>query len=613
MTPYAGVSGGLNVFLAFMNILILLLTAYMGLRFIRRTTILTAAVFMFQLCILTAGVLAFINKTFLVPVFEMALILLGIVFPSAFFVHDYISMRRRIKERGIISPLVQKPEKDAYTGKYRGFVAEALDWGGEAQTGMISASLSIKDKPFKKHFMNQIRVAHKLIEKGKLEEALASYRILSGIAFDNPCIAYNTAWLLRRLEEYEEALKWHKNTLDLLSSKAVHETGEVMEEESGEKDAWNKNELYAMAHFGYGMCYYALKKYELAIIHLKKATKYVVDIRETDINIAKAYLALENLEEAEKHIRKALEEKDDVRLRYLIAGICYEKNRDMECKYHLEKIIESQPDFMEAWDLLGKVCRKTGDWKGAEMAYRKLIQILPQDDDVYFRLGFALRQEGKTEEALSSFKVAADINPRHSRALYSMASILDAQGKNDKAIDCLTKSLDGDEKLEMAYNLLAEIYISKDRIYDAIHVYEEASSEHPESYLIQYNLGVTLMMVKHYEEAVSAFKQAQKITPDDPALYYNWASAAIALKNYSEAARLYKEGLRIKPDDDEILYGLARISALSGDVKAAIAFLSQSFQINPGLKLRAKASHDFASLRTVKAFREITSLPKKED
>ena len=54
MTPYAGLSGGYNVLLAFMNILILLLTAYMGLRFIRRTTILTAAVFMFQLCILTA-------------------------------------------------------------------------------------------------------------------------------------------------------------------------------------------------------------------------------------------------------------------------------------------------------------------------------------------------------------------------------------------------------------------------------------------------------------------------------------------------------------------------------------------------------------------------------
>ena len=84
MTPYAGLSGGYNVLLAFMNILILLLTAYMGLRFIRRTTILTAAVFMFQLCILTAGVLAFINKTFLVPVFEMALILLGIVFHRSF-------------------------------------------------------------------------------------------------------------------------------------------------------------------------------------------------------------------------------------------------------------------------------------------------------------------------------------------------------------------------------------------------------------------------------------------------------------------------------------------------------------------------------------------------
>ena len=124
--------------------------------------------------------------------------------------------------------------------------------------------------------MNQIRVAHKLIEKGKLEEALASYRILSGIACDNPCVVYNTAWLLRRLEEYEESLKWHKNTLDLLGSEAVYETGEAMEDESGERAAWNKNELCAMTYFGCGMCYYALKKYDLSIIHLKGHKVWVI-------------------------------------------------------------------------------------------------------------------------------------------------------------------------------------------------------------------------------------------------------------------------------------------------------------------------------------------------
>lgn len=612
MNHFADFLSGWNVLLAFVNLLILIMTFYMGLRFIKRTTLMTTAVFILQLCVLTAGILAFISKTYLVPLFEIALSLLGVVFPSLFLVHDYFCMKRRIKESGAAAPLIRKLEKEGRAAKYSYFTEEAMDWGEEAQPGMVSATLSMNEKKLKKQFMAQINAAHKLIEKGKLEDALANYRILAGIAQDNPCVVYNTAWLMRKLGQYEQSQKLYKKVLDLWGKKSAQKNGETDDEDYAEDTGFNNEEFCAMVYFGYGICCYALKKYELAIINFNKAMKHVPDLREADINIAKAYLALEKFEEAEEHIRSALEKKDDARLRYLIAVICFEKNRDMECKYHLEKITESHNDFVEAWDLLGKVCRRTGDWKGAETAYRKLTQIQPQDADACYRLGFAQRQEGKTEEAFNSFKIAADINPMHSRALYSMASILDAQGKYDKAIEYLKKSLEGDEKLEMAYNLLAEIYISRDQLFDAIHVYEEASAVHPESYIIQYNLGITLMMVRHFEEAVQAFRRAQRITTDDPALYYNWASAAIALKNYSEAARLYKEGLRYKPDDDEMLYGLARISALSGDADAAIAFLSQCFRINPALKLRAKASHDFASLRTMKEFREITSLPCKE-
>ena len=531
MNPFADFLPGWNVLLAFVNLLILLMTFYMGLRFIKRTTVMTTAVFVFQLCILTAGILAFVSKTYLVPLFEIALVLLGIVFPSAFLLHDYLSMRRRINESGSAEPLIRKLEKDGRPMKYGFFTDEAMDWGEEASADMVSASLSLTDKPVKKQFMGQIRAAHKLIEKGKLQEALVSYRILAGIAHDNPCAVYNTAWLYKKLGQYEKSLRLYRKALDLLGRKPSNKTG-IPEEEDGGKTAWYNHELHAMAHFGYGICCYALKNMSCPSFTSVRPWS-APDLRVTDINIAKAYLALERFEEAEEYIRSALEKKDDVRLRYLIAVICFEKNRDMECKYHLERIIESHDDFIRAWDLLGKVCRKTGDWKGAETAYRKLIQTLPQDADAYYRLGVAQRQEGKTEEALSSFKTAAEINPGHSRALYSMASILDARGKYDKAIDCLKKSLDGDEKLEMAYNLLADIYISRDQVFDAIRVYEEASTVRVLYHT--YNLGVT-MMARHYEGTVQAFKR--KITAGDPALYYNWASAAIALKNYSSGQAL---------------------------------------------------------------------------
>ena len=92
------------------------------------------------------------------------------------------------------------------------------------------------------------------------------------------------------------------------------------------------------------------------------------------------------------------------------------------------------------------------------------------------------------------------------------------------------------------------------------------------SYIVHYNLGITLMMMRRYDEAIDAFKKAHKTQVMIRRCTITGLLAAIGLKNYSEAARLFKEGLKFRPDDDEILYGLARVSALSGDVDATMAF-----------------------------------------
>jgi tetratricopeptide (TPR) repeat protein len=614
MNFFADIPGDYNVMLAFTDILAFLLTIYMGFRLFRRMSLLTALFFLLQLFILTSGVLAFFNRVIVVPAFEIALMFFGVMIPLVFLFCDYSGMKRRIKSSKLDEPLIARRTRNEKARlKFRDFIEEAEEWKTGLGADIVAASLKMPDRKLKSNVSRQIYAVHKLIESGDFTGALELYRVLAGIVSGNPFIICNAAWLMRKNGLYAESLKYHKKALILAGDEEDYDDEDQSGGEEEYRSSRNMDTLLAVLHFGCGICYYSLEKYEFAIKHFIRAKYSMPELREADINIAKSYMALNNRGEAEKHIKAALEEREDTSLRFLLARVCSENGKEMECKYHLERIVEADPDFTEAWELLGKVYRKTGDWKGASLAYRKLTQIEPQGADYYYRLGVSLRQDGRTDEAFSNFRMASEIDPTHSRALYSMASILDAQGKSDRAIECLVKSLAGSEKLEMAYNLLAEIYISLDRVYDAVRVYEEASVEHGSSYVIHYNLGVTLMMVKRYEEAVRVFKRAQKITPDDPALYYNWASAAISLKDYGEAAKLYKEGLRFKPDDDEILFGLARVSAISGDVDATLAFLSRAFEINPGMRLRAKASHDFAMFRTLPEFMEITRLPEREE
>ncbi|MGI6086029.1 MAG: tetratricopeptide repeat protein [Acetivibrionales bacterium] len=606
MSLFENVPANYNISLSFIVLLMACLTVYMGIRCFRRLNAVSIIAFAIQLWALTSGVLTIVNRVLSVPMYEIIITTFGIILPGAFLIYDYIGMKKKIKKSLTDAPLIEKLERQSHKSwKYDEYIEEPDEWKSGIKAGIISGTFELSDKHIKANVNKQLTTVQKLIDNGEFKQALEIYTILSSLFSNNPYIIYNTAWLSYKNSLYGDAIQSYKKALYLLGDEPLTK---LKKNKTGEEEEL----LRPMLRFGYGLCLYKIKKYVMSIEQFTMAKKDMEGLREADINIAKCYIAIDELGEAQRHIREALKFQEDNKLRYLLARLCFEKNEEMECKYQLETIVENDSEFTEAWSLLGKLYRKRRDWGNALVAYKKLTQLLPQDADAYYRFGIALRHEGQTEEAMSNFKYATELKPDFSKAFYSMASIHDAEGNSDKAIEYLDKSLEGDERLEMAYNLLAEIYISTDRINDAIRVYEEAIREHPESYLVHFNLGVSLMMMKRYEDAVRIFKRAHKLTDDDPALYYNWASAVISLKNYSEALRLYNEGLKLKADDDEILFGLARVSALSGDVDATIGFLIRAFEIRPDLKLRARASPDFSAYRTHPEFMEITKLPIKK-
>jgi len=596
-----------NVSLVFVVFLTALFTIYMTVRCFRRLTVLSVIVLAIQLFMLTTGILTVMDKVISVPQYEIVLIIAGILLPGIILLSDYFRMKSRIRKSNTNVPLIEKIEKPKHTEwKLDEYTKKPEEWKDEIKPSVITGTLEVTDKRLKHNIIRKLSAVDKLIAEGNIRQAYEISTVLADLLNSNPFIYYNAAWLSYKNELYSEAIRYCKKALYLLGNDfplgfAKKKAGEEAES------------LSSAVCFIYGLSLFALNKYVLAINQFASAKKHVDVLSEADVNIAKCYIAIGKTSEAQKHIRFALKSREDSKLRYLLARLCYENGDESECRNQLEIVTSNDPGFTEAWKMLGLICRKQGDWPKAAAVFRKLSELAPGDADAYYMLGVAQRHEGKTDDAIASLKYAVELMPEHSRAYYSLASIYDAKGKTDKAVDCLIRSLMGKERLEMAYNLLAEIYISTDRIPDAIMVYEEAAAEHPGSYVIHFNLGVTLMMIKRYEDAVKAFKKAHKITSDDPALYYNWASAVIPLKNYSEAARLYKEGLKLKGDDDEILFGLARVSALSGDVEATIGFLARAIEINPDMRIKAKSCLDFAAFRTHPDFMEITKLPLRDE
>jgi len=82
-----------------------------------------------------------------------------------------------------------------------------------------------------------------------------------------------------------------------------------------------------------------------------------------------------------------------------------------EAKYReaaeiLGKIVEADSLSVEAYYLLGTLCYKTNDLKGAETQFRKVIYIDPDSVLAYFNLGNMYLYQRKFREASREFRNA---------------------------------------------------------------------------------------------------------------------------------------------------------------------------------------------------------------
>ncbi len=83
---------------------------------------------------------------------------------------------------------------------------------------------------------------------------------------------------------------------------------------------------------------------------------------------------------------------------------------ELAIKYYT-KAIESQPDYVMAWNGLITVLYKLGRYEELEKTYRKALVFLPKDEALHYNLGAILRDKGQTDEAIKEFEAALAIDP----------------------------------------------------------------------------------------------------------------------------------------------------------------------------------------------------------
>lgn len=320
------------------------------------------------------------------------------------------------------------------------------------------------------------------------------------------------------------------------------------------------------------------------------------------VGLATAYQLQNNLDQAEKNYRRALQleptnqlaldgiksiENDKVQMEldlFLNKAIALQKEgRYDESIDHYIKAVRLSPRNADIHYNIGTSFQAKKDWFQAEKAYRRALELDPthKESDLAlkammndrretqiseaFDKAIALQQQGMLPEAIVIYQKVAQDKPNDDTLFYNLGTAYQASGEFDKAKESFTRALtlkpeDQSYKDALAFvlNKKSDTLLEKGlnaqtngKYEDAIAAYTELLTTNPQRADIWYNLGIAYQSIAKPDEAYNAYVKAFEISPREhsDAIFF----AALILedkKNITKAMELYEKYIKVAPSGE---------------------------------------------------------------
>lgn len=157
-------------------------------------------------------------------------------------------------------------------------------------------------------------------------------------------------------------------------------------------------------------------------------------------------------------------------------------------------------------------------------------------------------------------------------AITEQAKILYAQNEIDSALEILKGKADEDRNAD-DWLIMGNILQDKDKIDQAIYMYNQAITKDPKNYKAHYNLGYIYFIQEKPNMALAEFKKSVKYKDDFSYGYYNMGCAYLKLKDYRNAKYNFFRALDLKNGNPNIYYNLAYSYKMLNKEKQAQTYL----------------------------------------
>jgi tetratricopeptide (TPR) repeat protein len=184
----------------------------------------------------------------------------------------------------------------------------------------------------------------------------------------------------------------------------------------------------------------------------------------------------------------------------------FNANKFAEAADVAEQVLVADPKNVHALRIIGVAARKAKEFSRAGRLLDSAIQLSPAHAVLYFERGLTWLEQNRHREAYECFLQSTRIDPKFQPAFVNVSAILEQQERVEEAMQWARHAADLKPNCFLAQYNLANTLRECGRVSDAIVHYNRAAELSPEYAKARWNLGISHVLLGHFDEAWPLFE-----------------------------------------------------------------------------------------------------------
>lgn len=282
------------------------------------------------------------------------------------------------------------------------------------------------------------------------------------------------------------------------------------------------------------------------------------------LRVAELHENLGNLKEAAEAIEELLTiDPSNTAIQKLLSEVYTRDKKYNEALKILSEIIEFTPDDLDARERKAQILIQQNNWKDAAEQYNYILEQPDINLEAKIRVGASyFAQSLKDTTALipaKQFFQKIDNDTTDWQVKLYLGAVAIVEKDDSTAKENFKTAAELAPMNPQAWVSLGGLFFDNQRYNEASMVMKEAIKLHPQDFVVNLILGLSLSQSGNHSEAKEYLKKATEINPSDLTALSAYGYTLSQLKENEEAIRYMKKALTIKPDDVNILGTLGLI------------------------------------------------------